>query len=410
MPHPELQRKSNSDLPEGEVISETSRQSQRGIILIKVFVKQPDVIIIGGGLAGLTAAIHLTLGDLKVKLFEKESYPHHKVCGEYLSNEILPYLLSLGVDLQLSGPVEINTLKFSDHKGREIFAPLSMGGIGISRFELDNFLYKYAISLGVEVCRENITSIEFKEEKFFVKTSSGIVISPFVLGAYGKRSLIDKKLDRDFITRKSGWVAVKGHYKNEEYPQNTVSLHNFKGGYCGLSKTETGAVNVCYLATYRSFKDYKDPQRFKKEILLKNPQLNQFFKNSSPLFSRDITIAQISFDKKKQVHGHVLMIGDAAGLIHPLCGNGMAMAIHSAKLASESILENFNEGNFDRRNIEKRYIKYWRKNFRSRLRMGRFLQRILLNSWMAGISQMIIYNFPSILPAIISKTHGKKVI
>lgn len=373
-------------------------------------MKQPDVIIIGGGLAGLTAAIHLASENLKVRLYEKETYPHHKVCGEYLSNEILPYLNSLGIDLKSSGIADINTIKYSDHQGRSLTAPLPLGGIGISRFELDHKLYQFAIQKNVEVSHDTITSLEFKNEQFFVEDSTGVVNSSFVLGAYGKRSIMDKKLNRDFISRKAGWLAVKGHYANDTYPENTVSLHNFNGGYCGLSKTETGAVNVCYLATYKSFKKYRNPEDFKIEVLSQNPFLRDFFENSSPLFPRDLTIAQISFDKKKRVHNHILMVGDAAGLIHPLCGNGMAMAIHSAKLAAESILENFNQGKFNRKNIERRYIKAWNKNFSTRIRTGRVLQRILLDSRLAGISQEIICKFPSLLPSIIKRTHGKKII
>ena len=54
--------------------------------------------IIGGGLAGLTAALHLSKAGFEVLLFEKERYPKHKVCGEYISNEILPYWTALGVN------------------------------------------------------------------------------------------------------------------------------------------------------------------------------------------------------------------------------------------------------------------------------------------------------------------------
>lgn len=373
-------------------------------------MNQPEVIIIGGGLAGLTAAIHLAAGNMRVKLYEKETYPHHKVCGEYLSIEILPYLNSLGIDLMLSNPAEIKLLNFSDHEGKEVKTTLPLGGIGISRFELDNLLYRQAIDKGVEVCHDTVTGVEFEDGRFLVKGSKGTCNSEFVLGAYGKRSLIDKKLNRKFISHKSGWLAVKGHYLNENYPVDTVSLHNFKGGYCGLSKTETGAVNVCYLASYKTFKKYRNPDDYKKEVLFRNTHLSEFFKNSTPVFSKDLSIAQISFEPKQQVHDHVIMIGDAAGLIHPLCGNGMAMAIHSAKIASECILDNFNGGTYNRKTIERSYINQWKKNFNTRLKMGRVLQRILLDQRMANMSQKLINRFPSLLPAIIKRTHGKKLV
>ena len=68
-----------------------------------------------------------------------------------------------------------------------------------------------------------------------------------------------------------------------------------------------------------------------------NPISEKIFSESEFLYKEPLTISQISFDKKKQVENHVLMIGDAAGMITPLCGNGMSMALHGSKLAAEQI-------------------------------------------------------------------------
>ena len=264
--------------------------------------------------------------------------------------------------------------------------------------------------MGVEIVNELVVSVNFDKNEFLIKTHRGRESAAnLVLGAYGKRSLMDKKLNRDFIDKKSGWLGVKSHYQFDGYSNNTVSLHNFKGGYCGLSKTETGAVNVCYLATYESFKNYKNSEDYKNKVLRKNPHLNSFFEQASPLFEKELTIAQVSFDKKSLVENHILMLGDAAGLIHPLCGNGMAMAIHSAKLASESILQHYKPSGFQRNKIENSYSSNWNFHFKSRLKTGRILQKILLNPGLAEISQTLIKVFPAILPKIISRTHGRPV-
>lgn len=374
-------------------------------------MKKKEISIIGGGLAGLTAALHLSSAGIKIRLYEKDRYPNHKVCGEYLSREILPYLESLGVSLHMLNPVYISRLLYSSPSGKEIKADLPLGGIGISRYALDNFLYQKALERGVEVIHETVTSIEFTENTFKISTGKGSAAeSDLVLGAYGKRSLLDKKLDREFIIKKNGWLAVKAHYEMDSFPEDLVALHNFKGGYCGLSKTETSAINVCYLATYKSFKEHKNTETYKQEVLMKNKHLNIFFKKAKPLFSRDLTIAQISFDPKSRVKDHVLMLGDAAGLIHPLCGNGMAMAIHSAKIASETILKYCNSSSFNREKLEEEYDKIWNNNFLSRLRTGRVLQKILLNPSMAEFSQSTLILFPSLLPEIIKRTHGNQVV
>ncbi|MGO3285502.1 MAG: FAD-dependent oxidoreductase, partial [Mesonia sp.] len=199
-------------------------------------------------------------------------------------------------------------------------------------------------------------------------------------------------------------------YQHENFPKDLVALHNFKGGYCGLSATETGAINVCYLSTYQSFKAHKNSEDFKENVLRKNPCLDQFFKKSKPLFKKDLSIAQISFQPKPQIENHMLMLGDAAGLIHPLCGNGMAMAIHSAKLASEAIISSVEENELNRQLIEREYKKNWNLHFKGRNLMGRRLQRVLLSPNLASASQKLVHYFPEILPKIIAKTHGQSIL
>lgn len=373
-------------------------------------MKRTDIAIIGGGLAGLTAAIHLARKKLRVTLYEKEDYPCHKVCGEYLSREVIPYLRSLSLDLSILEPVEITRLVYSTPSGRTVKAALPLGGIGISRYALDHYLMKQAELAGVEILNSTVTDVNFNGNSFSINVGKkDEVFADLVLGAFGKRSSLDRNMERKFMEEKTGWLAVKNHYKLDSYPSNTVSLHNFRGGYCGLSKTETGAVNVCYLATYSSFKKYKDPEKFRVEVLHKNPFLKTFFQNSTPLLEHNKTIAQIFFGKKSLVEDHILMLGDAAGMIHPLCGNGMAMAMHSARIASESILRHYTGNAFDRKALEKEYRDKWNNLFRSRLTTGKILQKILLNPFLAEASQNLIKTFPILLPQIITKTHGKPV-
>ncbi|MUP45704.1 NAD(P)/FAD-dependent oxidoreductase [Gramella sp. BOM4] len=373
-------------------------------------MKNSQVIIIGGGLAGLTAAIHLSRLDIQVILFEKEKYPHHKVCGEYLSKEVIPYLEFLGIEISSLKPATIDRLHFSTKEGKITSHELEMGGLGISRNTLDHYLFQQAKTANCEIIQDAVLNVNFQDDRFEVETaSSGKFIADFVLGAFGKRSTLDKSLTREFISNKSGWLGIKAHYKNAAYPKDLVSLHNFNGGYCGLSATETGAINVCYLASYDSFKKYKDPEIFKNEVLMKNPKLAEFFSNSEMLFENELSIAQVNFDKKEQVHQHILMLGDAAGLIHPLCGNGMAMAIHSGKIASEILLEYFQKKQTDRREVENEYQNEWNRQFKHRMRTGRILQKILLNEGLAELSQNIISKFPILMPQIIKRTHGEPI-
>ncbi|WP_432410622.1 NAD(P)/FAD-dependent oxidoreductase [Rasiella sp. SM2506] len=364
-----------------------------------------DILIIGGGLGGLIAAI--VLGKkYKVLLLEKDAYPRHRVCGEYISNEVLPYLQSIGIDPIAQGAKKIDRFEISTHQGKLIKTALPLGGFGMSRYELDNLLYKKAAEFA-EIVIETCTQVDFKDNSFAITTKENLHYkATYVIGAFGKRSNVDKYLHRNFIQKKSPWLAVKAHYEHP-FEDDVVALHNFKGGYCGLSKIENNAVNACYLTTYHSFKKVKSIAEFQQKVLSANPFLAKFFQNANPLFEEPLTISQISFEDKQPVENHIFMIGDAAGLIHPLCGNGMAMAIHSGKLLSEIFLQN----DFNNRTIlEEKYTKIWSETFLKRLHTGRRVQGLLLQPSLTkaffNISKMV----PSLLPKIIAKTHGDIVI
>jgi flavin-dependent dehydrogenase len=367
-----------------------------------------QIAIIGGGLAGLTAAIHLCKAGKSVILFEKNTYPKHKVCGEFISNEVLPYLEELGLNIESLQPTLIHKTSISIISGKSISANLPLGGFGISRYQLDHYLYEKAIESGCKIIHQQVNEIDFSDDLFTIQTENNeSFLANVVFGAFGKRSNLDIKLHRNFIQRKSPWLGVKAHYKGD-FPNDLVELHNFEGGYCGVSKVENDIINICYLAKYESFKKEKDISNFQINVLNKNPKLKAIFDNSELLFEKPLTISQISFETKKQVENHILMLGDTAGLIHPLCGNGMAMAIHSAKIASECTLD-FLNGKINRSELEINYTNQWNFNFKSRLQMGKILSKLLLNPFLSKLIMKWLIIFPKLVPYIIQKTHGKPI-
>lgn len=363
-----------------------------------------DVVIVGGGLAGLTSAIHLSRAGLHVTVVEKNQYPGHKVCGEYVSNEVLPYLQWLGADPAVLQPARINRVCISAVSGKMVETPLPIGGFGVSRYALDQFLMQQALKNGCEILEDTVTDILFEGNVFTVRTiNHGVLEARFVLGAYGKRAALDQQLGRSYLMKRSPWLAIKGHYSGT-FPDGLVALHNFRGGYCGISKVENDIINICYLVNYDTFKQFKNIDTHREEVLYDNKHLKQVFENSQPLFERPLTISQVSFAEKEKVSQHILMTGDTAGLIHPLCGNGMAMAIHSAKIASEQVLQFFT-GN--RINLEKRYTEIWKNEFGNRIQAGKLLSALFSKNRLSGIVMKGLVMFPALLPAIIRQTHGR---
>ena len=365
-----------------------------------------DVVVIGGGLAGLTAAIDLSLKDHSVLLIEKNHYPIHKVCGEYLSKEVVPYLTTLGVEL--NDAVHIDRLQLSSNKGKSLFTKLPLGGIGISRFSLDYRMYARAKETGVNFLFDLVNEITFAEDIFQIRTVGNKSYSAnLAIGAFGKRSSVDKMLGRSFIQTKAPWLGVKAHYQFNDHPSDLVGVHAFKGGYGGISKTESGVVNFCYLAHYDIFKKFGNIDTFNQEVVAKNPFLNELLSKGKLIFDKPLTIAQISFQNKQQIVEHMLLCGDAAGLIHPLCGNGMAMAIHSAQIAADLVSKFLSNINYKRTMMENEYREQWNLNFSQRLWWGRRLQSLLLNQTLSNTIFGLFSGSRTLTYSVIKRTHGK---
>ncbi len=368
-----------------------------------------EVLIIGGGLAGLSSAIHLCNSGKQVVLLEQNSYPQHKVCGEYISNEVLPYLNYLKVDTAVLLPCQISRLQVSSISGNYFEHHLPLGGFGISRHRLDEHLYRKALDAGCVIIQERVKAVHFSNNVFEVQTSDKSYHAKIVLGAFGKRAQLDHSLQRSFIKSKSPWLAIKAHYKGE-HASDLVALHNFVGGYCGVSKIENDIINICYLAKYDSFKKFKNIDEYQKHVLYQNPRLKKVFQTSECIFETPLTISQISFEQKEQVKDHILMIGDTAGLIHPLCGNGMSMAIHAAGICSSLVLDYLNGKIDSRAALENRYSQQWNAEFRLRIQVGRILSRILLKPQAAEIVMNVLTKFPVLFKPMIKFTHGRPLL
>lgn len=365
-----------------------------------------NVTIIGGGLGGLISSILLVRAGIPCSLIEKKSYPFHRVCGEYISNEAVPFLRSLGLYPEKFSPPEINLFQLSSVTGRHAQIPLTMGGFGISRYSFDNFLFEIAKAEGVEFfLNSEVTDVTFDEEKFTIQTQRQTFESDLVLGAFGKRSKLDINLQRDFVKKRSPYVAVKYHIRTE-YPKNLIALHNFKGGYCGISNIEDGKTNLCYLSHRDNLRTFGTIGTLEERVLCKNPILKYIFTNSDFLLDKPEVINEISFETKSPVFNHILMVGDAAGMITPLCGNGMAMAIHSAKIACE-LATGFCSAKISRPDLEERYSQQWKKWFAHRLWKGREIQRLFGNRLVSNIAVNLALYVRPVANLLVRNTHGE---
>ena len=369
-----------------------------------------DIAIIGGGLAGLTLAIQSANAGYRTILFEKESYPFHKVCGEYISMESYQFLLQCGVPLKEWNLPFISQLQISDCTGRLYEFPLTLGGFGISRYKLDHSLAMIAKQKRVELCEETkVEDVIFQNDLFQIQTHNSQYTAKFVAGSFGKRSNLDIKWRRTFSlkgkSRLNNYIGVKYHVKYD-IDSRLIGLHNFKNGYCGISRIENDTCCVCYLTTADQLSNAGNTiEQLEAKVLSKNQVLAAIFSKAQFLYDKPLTIAQISFDRKKQVENHVLMLGDAAGLITPLCGNGMSMAMHASSLVFQN-MKLFLDGVISREQMEKRYIKVWKIQFSRRLAIGRFVQSFFGNPFLTRVFLYAMSKMPKLANWLIRQTHG----
>ena len=369
-----------------------------------------DLAIVGGGLAGLSLSIQMAKAGYRVILFEKEQYPFHRVCGEYISLESWDFLQSLGLDLRSLNVSQIKRLSVSAKNGNSFEQELPLGGFGISRYKLDHCFAQIAKQSGVVLFEQTrVNEIGFSNEEFNIQSTIGSFKSKVAVGCFGKRSNLDVKWKRPFVLAKknklNNYIAVKYHIKYN-FPDDLIALHNFKKGYCGISKIENEQYCFCYLTVADNLQNSgNDIKKMEQTILSANPHLKKIFDECEMLWKEPVVISQISFDKKNLIEDHVLMIGDAAGMITPLCGNGMSMALHASKIAAGQIHE-FLKGTISREQMEKNYFTKWNKLFSKRLKTGRMLQRLLNDPRLTNLVIGISRYFPSLIKTLVKKTHG----
>ena len=326
------------------------------------------------------------------------------------SKESWDYLQSCGIDLPALRLPEIHKLVVSAPDGSVLKAKLDLGGFGISRYWLDYLLYEEAKRLGVDVFEgSKVDQLLYKEGGFEVLAGNNSVKVKLALGSFGKRSNIDVKWQRKFVTQKpdalNNYIGVKYHIKTD-LPDDTIALHNFKGGYCGVSKIEANQYCLCYLTTASNLQATGGIREMEERILFRNSYLRKIFEQSVFVFSDPVTISQISFNRKELVYNNIALAGDACGMITPLCGNGMSMAMHSGKIFT-GLANDFLQQRISFDDMLRKYTKAWEGQFSGRLKIGRMVQANFGKEWQTNLFINVLKRLPGLTHRIIKATHGQ---
>ncbi|MDO9000848.1 MAG: NAD(P)/FAD-dependent oxidoreductase [Bacteroidota bacterium] len=367
-----------------------------------------DVTIIGGGLAGLSLAIDLRKRGYTIVVIEKGDYPRNKVCGEYISMESYDYLKTICPELKNRNLPLINKFKLSSIGEREFKTILDLGGFGISRYLLENLLFIEAKNLGV-VFALNEKALEvkfdFNTNDYSVTTNSNNYISTIVCNSSGRKSNFEAKENISSRVR-TNYIGVKYHIKMER-DATQIEIHNFPGGYCGISNVEDGKSCLCYIVNSKMLNNAGNSiLELEKKYLHQNKNLKRIFDTAEFITKVPVTISGINFRIKVPIYDSVFYLGDSAGSIAPITGNGMSICFKSASVLASN-LDNYFSSKISKQQLIENYKLFWNKEFSMRIKLSRYFQKLSEFSFLTKLSIQLFNLFPSLANRVIKLTHGK---
>jgi geranylgeranyl reductase family protein len=338
-----------------------------------------DVAIVGGGPAGSSAAYYLARLGLKVVLYEKDAYPRDKPCGGALSARCIPLL---GKHARAAVNCDINELRlFSPSFQHFSFAGLP--GHFVLRREFDAAMAKDAQEAGAHVidnCRVKTVTLHSPGE-YKIKTGRETAYARYVILAWGFAENALKNRLLEYETFEEDYLAMTAVSEtpidnkvleavNFSKPVLGIFFGAVPNGY-GWYFVKDGYVNIGVGATRSLIKD--------RNIL---PYYHQFIRNlkEQGLLPEDLELDRerafpIPFKRtaSQTVFDNVLLLGDSAGFVSPLTGEGLYYAINTGKMAAEAI-----HGNLENGSPLTAYQDNWFKDFGIQLnRYGYFLQKTM---------------------------------
>jgi menaquinone-9 beta-reductase len=295
-----------------------------------------EVAIVGGGLAGSAAAILLARAGRRVMVLERDAEPAHRICGEFISGDAQALLDGLGLDLAGLGATRMDRLRIVSAT-RTISAPLPFAAFGLTRMRLDAALLDLAASAGARIERgAAVRRIDGRR----IESNRGTIEPTTLLLASGKHDVrgaprATEGCARDYVGFKTYWrldrstvSALRGH----------IEIIVFDGGYAGLQLVEGGLANLCLLVRKSRFVEIGGSWAALLDALIALPRFASRLADGEQMLDRPLTIAGVPYGfvhRAQPASGETAFrLGDQAAVIPSFCGDGMAIALHSAERAA----------------------------------------------------------------------------
>lgn len=353
------------------------------------------VLILGGGVAGLSAANRLIEQRIPVTLIEAGSYPQHKVCGEFISPEALPILNQWGLSIGSSIPQMVL------HAGRSrLTYRLPRPAGSCSRFVLDHKLAQRAALLGCDLRTdtrvEDLEPGDGKTAPHRVRLSSGETLSSqrLIISTGRVLAQVLKQDPPEF-----NYTGFKAHFKRTAGGAR-LDMYSFKNGYLGMSPVDADTVNVACLLKAEVFERAGSPWAVMERLQDAHPDSDslQQLQPEHMIFEDWLTTRMPTLGKTRPpAWPQVYFLGDAMGSIYPATGDGLAMAITSGVMAAE----------FAMTRADKDYRNAWDDRFASRIFWGSCLHRLMLSPGIGQTAMALGTLIPGLDSWVFEKTRGR---
>ena len=356
-------------------------------------MKSYDVAVVGGGVAGPALAAELARAGRSVILFEKEKEAHDKVCGEFISYEGVRYLRDLGVSLEALGGVPIDHVRLARH-AEPITSELPFQAQSLSRRILDETLLQRAFEAGAEIKRgARVRDMEKNGDVWAAHLDDAeSVEAKQAFLATGKHDLKDWKRTRGPHPE---CIAFKAYWRLNAAQAAELSRHVelilFPGGYAGLQDVEGGRANLCLIVRKDAYaKQYGSWDALLSGMQEHCPHLKERLDGALCLMDKPLAISGLPYGHVAWESGGVWRLGDQAATIPSFTGDGISIALHSARRAARSYLKGESPELYQQALARQLSAQLHRATIISRLLVSRTGQSLAITG--AGI-------FPYVLPA-----------
>jgi geranylgeranyl reductase family protein len=296
-----------------------------------------DVIVVGAGPAGTSAAYHLARAGLDVLILEKSSFPREKVCGDGLTPRAVDELRALGLDLSSWYRTEGVRLIAS---GRTLEIPWPSGhGLTRTRTDLDEILARNAVAAGATL-EENtkVTApLEGKGRVTGVRTSTGDHEARLVIAADGASSRLSVAVGLHPRRDRPIGIAGRRYYRSPRHDDAHLEiwLDLARAGYGWVFGMGDGTCNVG-VALLRS--EHPDYHRLLTRWLDRLPAAWGFTDTNATGPLRGAALP-MGYSRRPHYLPGLLLAGDSGGMVNPFSGEGIAYSLEAGRIAAETIIK-----------------------------------------------------------------------